>query len=160
MSGLSFISTAEGSSTNLNALIYVLALGFDGQWPGPQGNFTPRVLTNDSIRLCEFDGWLEAGSINYTSGTVDQCKAQHCFVGFYVGPSPGGGRVDFKQNHLTQNFEASLQACGTPNFWSAPAQPASLALNVSSNRFEKLVHEEWVTAPERLTSFRYCALSI
>ena|SRR5437867_275588 len=81
-----------------------------------------------------------AGSINYTSGTVEQCKAQHCFVGFYVGPSPGGGRVDFKQNHLTQNFEASLQACGTPNFWSAPAQPASLALNVSSNRFENGGH--------------------
>jgi len=48
--------------------------------------------------------------------------------------------VDFKQNHLTQNFEASLQACGTPNFWSAPAQPASLALNVSSNRFENGGH--------------------
>ena len=48
--------------------------------------------------------------------------------------------MDFKQNHLTQNFEASLQACGTPNFWSTPAQPASLVLNASGNRFENGGH--------------------
>ena len=60
ISGLSFISTAEGTSTNVNALIYVLALGFDGQWPGPQGNFTPKALTNDET------GHLEA---NLTANT-------------------------------------------------------------------------------------------
>jgi hypothetical protein len=33
-----------------------------------------------------------------------------------------------------------VQACGTPEFWSPPRQPASLILNVSGNLFENTIH--------------------
>ena len=142
LSGLSFFSNAEaGAGTNVNLLVNLYPLAFEGQWPSPRDvNFTPRTLTGESVRLCNFDGWPQAAAFNYASGTVEQCKVQHCFVGFYAGPSPGGGRLDFNRNHLTLNFEASLQVCGTPNFWSAPAQPASLVVNASGNLFENGLH--------------------
>jgi hypothetical protein len=128
-------------STNVNALVNLYPIAFEGQWPSPKDvNFITRALTEESVSLCKFDGWLQACSFNYASGTFEQCKVQHCFVGFYAGPSPGGANLDFNRNHMTMNFEASLQACGTPEFWSTPAQPASLVLNASGNRFENGLH--------------------
>src|SRR5262249_50234700 len=127
VTGLSFVSTAEGLSTDVNTLVNLYPIAFEGQWFGPQDiNFVPRGLIGGSIRLCEFDGWLMASGFNYASGTVEQCKVEHCFVGFYTGPAPGGAHLKFKQNLFNSNFEASLQACGAPQFWSAPVQPASL----------------------------------
>jgi len=140
ISGLSF----DGRGINSNGPFYTInfiPFQFEGQWPSPQDpNFAPRALTGESIRLCSFNTWLQASGFNYASGTAELCKVENCFVGFYTGPSPGGAVVHYNRNHFSGGAEASIQACGTPEFCSAPNQPASLAVNVSGNLFENTRH--------------------
>ncbi len=137
VTGLSFNSAA----VNTNGQVFLMPIQFEGQWPSPwDPDFQPRALTGGSVRLCDFDNWYEVGGFNYASGSVEQCNVKHCLVGFYVGPSPGGAHVNFSRNHGSFNEEAVIQAVGTPEFWSAPAQPASLSVNISGNLFENNPH--------------------